>query len=557
MFIYAEQPPPTLPANYASRPQLLKEISSAILKTSITLTSEVTVTIRGIGGIGKSTIAKALCHEASIQEYFTDGFLWISLTPPHNVTDELQVIYNKLTNQPIEGSHSFVKSKIQSHLISCSYKLLIILDDVWEAEDALVYVEVFSSCKILLTTRKSDINSKVPTKCPIDIKPMEIDEAVKLLTYRIDVFKTLSDKHNAMIHKLAEYLHCWPLLLNLVRTQLYIYCTEWKMPPEEAMLAVTQKLSKSVTAFDQASREKAVKVCLDTSLNLLPEQDIRVLRCTVITLGGLGPYALKDTVAKISKMTSELFSISVTNLWSHGLIELTNVPMYPTNQSISCIGTHHIVAHYITETIPPEQIYETFNSFDQFMGMDDLLKVFLEEKVQDYFVNEFGTYFLYFIPHFVSYHIRVTSVLACLLEKLSPDSGHSFKTIAGQLTMENMYSNISKDCTLIISLLTDNKYSDATKWLKKHFKNHPLLFASERVLLNGELVSLEEFTDNVCNVLVYVTTMHKCFTVLKKGKASNEDTLHLMDYAGRQSPNKINFVVMDIVNVPDFHVQLC
>ena len=513
-----------------------------------------TVTIRGIGGIGKSTIAKALCHETSIQEYFTDGFLWISLTPPHNVTDELHVIYNKLTNQPIEGSLSFVKSKIQSHLMSCSYKLLVILDDVWEAEDALVYVEVFSSCKILLTTRKSDINSKVLTKCPIDVKPMEMDEAVKLLTYRIDVFKTLGDKHNAMILKLAEYLHCWPLLLNLVRTQLYIYCTEWKMPPEEAMLAVTQKLSKSVTAFDQASREKAVKVCLDTSLNLLPEQDIIVLRCAVITLGGLGPYALKDTVEKVSKMTSEQFNMSVTNLWSHGLIELTNVPMYPTSRYISCVGTHHIVAHYITETIPPEQLYETFNSFDQFMGMHDLFKVFMEENIEDYLVNELGAILLYFIPHYISYHIRVTSVLACLLEKLPPDSaGHSFKTITNQLTMENMYSNISKDCTLIVSLLIDNKYSDAVEWLKKHFKNHPLLFASGHVLHNEKLVSFEEFTDDVCNVLVYMTTMHKCFTVLKKGKASDEDIFHLMDYSGQQNPTKFSYV---IDNVPDFNVSL-
>ena len=277
MFVYTEQPPPTLPANYAPRPLILKEISTAILKASVTFTSEVTVTIRGIGGIGKSTIAKALCHEPSIKEYFTDGFLWISLTPPHNVTDELHMIYNKLTNQPIEGSHSFVKSKIQSHLMSCSYKLLVILDDVWEAEDALVYAEVFSSCKILLTTRKSDINSKIQTKNPIDIKPMELDEAVKLLTSHIDGFKTLDSNVKPMIFKLVEYLHCWPLLLNLVRTHLYIYCTEWKMPPEKAILAVTQKLSKSVTVFDQTSREKAVKICLDTSLNLLPAQDIRVL----------------------------------------------------------------------------------------------------------------------------------------------------------------------------------------------------------------------------------------------------------------------------------------
>ena len=88
-------------------------------------------------------------------------------TPPHNVTDELCKIYSKFTSQPIENSQSFVKEKIRSHLKSYSYQLFVILDDVWEAEDALVYVEVFQSCKILLTTRKSVINSEIPTKIPL------------------------------------------------------------------------------------------------------------------------------------------------------------------------------------------------------------------------------------------------------------------------------------------------------------------------------------------------------------------------------------------------------
>ena len=95
--------------------------------TNITFTNEVTVTIRGIGGIGKSTIAKGICNEQSIKEYFTDGFLWISLTTPHNVRDELCKIYNKLTNQTIEGNQSLVKEKIRSHInaMLCSYKLLV------------------------------------------------------------------------------------------------------------------------------------------------------------------------------------------------------------------------------------------------------------------------------------------------------------------------------------------------------------------------------------------------------------------------------------------------
>ena len=93
------QPPPTCPAYHVPHVELLKEISSAILNSDITPTIGTTVTIRGIGGIGKSTIAKALCHDPLIKEHFVNGFLWISLTPPvPNLITMLSEIYQRLAN---------------------------------------------------------------------------------------------------------------------------------------------------------------------------------------------------------------------------------------------------------------------------------------------------------------------------------------------------------------------------------------------------------------------------------------------------------------------------
>ena len=80
--------------------ELLKEISSAILNSDMIHTIGTTVTIRGIGGIGKSTIAKALCHDPLIKEHFVNGFLWISLTPPlPNPMTKLSEIYQRLTGK--------------------------------------------------------------------------------------------------------------------------------------------------------------------------------------------------------------------------------------------------------------------------------------------------------------------------------------------------------------------------------------------------------------------------------------------------------------------------
>ena len=502
----------------------------AILKTDITFTNEVTVTIRGIGGIGKSTIAKAICHERSIKEHFTDGFIWISLTPPHNVRDELCKIYNRLTNQPIEGSLSFVKDKIKSLLVSTSYKLFVILDDVWKAHDAKAYVEIFQSCKMLLTTRKFLIHSEIQAKNCIDMKPMELDEAVKLLTSHIDGLKTLDNSTKPLICKLAEDLHCWPLLLNLVRSQLYIYCTEWKMSPEKAISKATEKLSKNFMAFDQDNRETAVKSCLDVSLSLLPEQHMRVLQCAVLTVGGFGSYALKGTVAKASKMTVEQFNMCVANLWSHGLIELVDIPVYPTNQCISCIGVQDIIAHYIIETIPLEHLYEMFGSIEDFIGWDDFMNVYDEED--KFLENNVGTTLLYLIPNMLAYFIRLASIFACLLEKLPSDTASNFKANTDKSTMESIYSNMSKDCATVVSLVMDNKHSDAIEWLNEHFKNHPLSSFTGNVFLNGECISVEEFTEipiAVCKILAYFTILHRCVAVLIKVRASDEDIEYVMD----------------------------
>ena len=94
------QPPPTCPANHVPRVEMIKEISSAILNSDITPTIGTTVTIRGIGGIGKSTISKALCHDPLIKEHFINGFLWISLTPPlPNPMTMISEIYQRLTDK--------------------------------------------------------------------------------------------------------------------------------------------------------------------------------------------------------------------------------------------------------------------------------------------------------------------------------------------------------------------------------------------------------------------------------------------------------------------------
>ena len=352
------QHPPTCPANHVPRVELLKEISSAILNSDITPTIGTTVTIRSIGGIGKSTIAKVLCHDPLIKEHFINGFLWISLTPPlPNPMTMLSEIYQRLTDKLTTSNVSVMIAKLKSLVSSPSCKLLVILDDVWEAKDAMMFVDVFSSCKTVMTTRKMSINAKIPPVMCFDVKPMSIEEAVKLLTLQIVEIEKLKAADINKIQELAKDLHCWPLLLNLVHGQLYVHCIEWNESPQDAILKVQQKLfDNGLTAFDpenhnDASRENAVRASITASLELLNKNEEIILFYTALSIIGFGIYTFRDILSAVLQMDLQQFDKCTRNLWCHGLISFQDITFPNITTKTSFIGIHKVIAHYINENL--------------------------------------------------------------------------------------------------------------------------------------------------------------------------------------------------------------
>src|SRR5215510_6338047 len=73
-----------LPPNYVSREELLVEVRANLLMESphVALTSAVrgkATAFHGMGGMGKTVMARALCDDAAVQAAFPDGILWASL----------------------------------------------------------------------------------------------------------------------------------------------------------------------------------------------------------------------------------------------------------------------------------------------------------------------------------------------------------------------------------------------------------------------------------------------------------------------------------------------
>ena len=492
------QPPPTCPANHVPRVELVKEISSAILNSDITPTIGTTVTIRGIGGIGKSTIAKALCHDPLIKEHFINGFLWISLTPPlPNPMTMLSEIYQRLTDKLTTSNVSVMITKLKSLVSNPSCKLLVILDDVSEAKDAMMFVDIFSSCKIVLTTRKMNINAKIPPMACFDVTPMSVDEAVKLLTLNIFEVETLCANDINKIQKLARDLHCWPLLLNLVHGQLYVHCIEWSESPQDVILKVQQKLfDNGLTAFNpenqlEASRENAVRASVTASLELLTEDEEIVLLYIASSIIGFGVYTIKDFLSIVLEMDTKQFDKCTRNLWCHGLISFQDVTFPNVVTKIPCIGIHEVIAHYINENMPDEFYLKVTNK-----TLETFHSVLLEKYLFTDAATSIGQLFVcqvdaILIPFWIRFSMIRTKYVQIIVLKMLDElaekivqllQNNNFFPTNRFPSVKHIHKVIEQDCRSIHLLLADGKHNEAMTWAKQYFDNHPYKITLETAI---------------------------------------------------------------------------
>jgi len=417
-----------------------------------------------------------------MKKHFPDGFLWISLTPPlGSPASMLKKLYTSLTNEQIDGDTSFVINKFKSLLVF--YKHLVILDDVWGVEDVMMFVEIFNNHKVILTTRKRDINNKLPPKHYLDIQKMEINEALQLLTLNITEIEDLSPSDYNAVSELANNLYCWPLLLNLVHGQLYVHCIEWGESPTDAISIVQQKLfDKGMTAFDSEkdNREKAVKASITLTLDLLQENEETLLYYAISSLG-IGTNISKQLLLNKSCMNTEQFNKCIIALWSHGLFTLSRVNAPSLNYKIPCVEVHDVIAQYILDEMPYK--FCKMMNFDSVgkgidlycCSVDEIMSgqkyiTWVDEYIIPITINMFAVAtraehmaFMEDINNLIEAHptFLETNTMMNLFKDTQP------------FQVKKVYKNIKDNCRTLQSLLANNKHDEAIAWFNNHVDTHP------------------------------------------------------------------------------------
>lgn len=190
------------------------------------------IAVAGTGGIGKSAIAAAVCHDDAIVDFFGDGIVWATFGPGANLLD----VYSRLVasfSGELPSFHTAEEAKRALVELLASRRCLVVMDDVWDMSQ-LLQGTLSSSC-VLLTTRARNVAAEAGTT--VSIGPLPGPAAAELL----DAHMLALDAGE--VERLARKLDDLPLALRqanrIIRTRI-----ELGDQPQSALL-------KFVAEYDQ------------------------------------------------------------------------------------------------------------------------------------------------------------------------------------------------------------------------------------------------------------------------------------------------------------------
>jgi tetratricopeptide (TPR) repeat protein len=169
--------PPRGTNSLIGREALLQQLQQCIL-------NQRNLALYGLPGAGKTALAVALAYLPEIQAHFSDGILWAGLGVNPHFPGILRRWSNMVGMVSPRDKATLRKEEWRNMLASSieGRRLLIILDDAWQAE-AVEALQVGSSeCVYVLTTRFAHIAGHLDNSDGIRVPELSDEDGMRLLT---------------------------------------------------------------------------------------------------------------------------------------------------------------------------------------------------------------------------------------------------------------------------------------------------------------------------------------------------------------------------------------
>jgi len=295
------------------------------------------VIVRGWPGVGKTTLVSVIGRDPDVIKAFPDGVLWASLTLKPNgakpdLLSEMATWGRALGTDELLRTPTLDEASKRLGYLLQDKKMLLILDDVWEAEHAIPFLNAAGhKCATLITTRET-------TEVAIDLAPFP--EAVYVLPVLTEedgfhLLRIISPaavrEHPDECRELVRALECLPLALHvagrLINTELQVSGDAKQL---QKLLKDIQDGAAIIRAKAPANRAEGgarptVQALLKKSTDLL---DKYTRECFAF----LGPFAPKPATFDLKALKSQ-WEVKdpmpiVSKLVGHGLMELAGSGRY-------------------------------------------------------------------------------------------------------------------------------------------------------------------------------------------------------------------------------------
>ncbi|XP_021752202.1 putative disease resistance RPP13-like protein 1 [Chenopodium quinoa] len=164
----------------------------------------ITISIVGMDGLGKTTLAQSIQDDSRIQDKF-HRIVWISVSAEFDMTKITDFILNRRQ----EGEYSFHPERIQSSFgdLYLGKSILFVLDDLREVKgnDWCSFCHYFlcsSGSKALLTTSNPNVTS-ITNATPYHLQMMKDEDCQALIMDRALSFNNISERKLVILEDIA------------------------------------------------------------------------------------------------------------------------------------------------------------------------------------------------------------------------------------------------------------------------------------------------------------------------------------------------------------------
>ena len=149
---------PALPENFVNRPELLEALRNTLFTEGANRNIALTA-MQGMGGMGKTVLAQALCRDEVVQQAFPDGIFWFAIGKESQLDFPARIKSVPGLDRLLGLYDGEAACLAQYRDVLRKKAALIVVDDVWRASDVQPFLAESPRSRLLITTRDTSIGA--------------------------------------------------------------------------------------------------------------------------------------------------------------------------------------------------------------------------------------------------------------------------------------------------------------------------------------------------------------------------------------------------------------